>query len=389
MPGDDVLAEGRIAADPGQLLQEITGQDSVEQAIDWLADGLPLARASDPRMLIRTIARISGPTERQEAAVRRLARELAASRMDSAEVLFGAECVPPPSHYEASLQRLADRCPTRGLDSLNASVLIEVQRDDPFAIEALCAVAGISYKDLTGRLDGSSGRLDVVPMSPGQIRAAFEIIDGAVTGSGARPLPGGLRVQPIELLPVLEGKCGWSEVERIRTDGVSYATLLAQRSVGGAWLAHRNRTSGSIPALLAGQLCAAFSECGIRHLRSTTMGGDTAPSALARLTESDKHVGVLALDAAGRLAFAVVFSAARDHGTARASASRLLAMDRRNRDLPIAVCIAGPGWAKRHETADLAVGFDGYLYSDESLDQLVDEIARRVSAGGESGDPWP
>jgi hypothetical protein len=376
----------RGLAGADRLLVEVTGQASVEDAIDWLADGLPLGRDCDARTLIGALAVTSCPSERAEAAARRLARGLASSRLDSADVLFNVDAVAPPSRYAASLERLAERCPTRGLDSLTAEVLIEVQRDDSFAIEALCAVAGISYKDLTGRLDGSAGHSEVGPMSQTQLRAAFKIIDTAVCGFATPHLPGGVQAQPLELLPLLEGISGWQEVERRRTEGVTYGTLLAQRALGGAWLAHRNRTSGSIPKVLAGQLCAELTSRGIRHLRSTAVGGDTAPSVLARLTESDKQVSVVALDAQGSAAIAVVFSAARDHGTARASAGRLLAMERSMDGVPIAVCIAGPGWSKRHETADLALGFAGFLYSDESLDDLVEEIARRVSAGEESGD---
>lgn len=375
--------------DPEAFLCRVTRQDAIDDAIDWLADGLPLQEHCDPRSLIRAVARTSDRSARREAALRRLARELTTSSIDSAEFLFGIQELPPPSRYSESLHALATRCPSRGLDSISASVVIEAQRDDPFVIAALCAVAGISYKDLTGRIDGTTGRSDVVPMSPAQLRAAFAIIDAAVRGTGVALLEGALPAQPLELLPALEGTAGWAEVERLRLGGVPYGVMLAQRAFGGAWLAHRNRTSGNIPALLAGKLCAELEARGVGHLRSTAVGGDTSPSALARLTEADKQVGVIVLDAAANPVFAVIFSAARDHGTARASAGRLLAMERRKRELPIAVCIAGPGWAKRHETADLAVGFDGYLYSDESLDELVNEIARHVSVGEEGSDPWP
>ena len=42
--------------------------------------------------------------------------------------------------------------------------------------------------------------------------------------------------------------------------------------------------------------------------------------------------------------------------------------------LPVAVVVAGPGWAARNETAALAMDFEGRLYSERSLAELTAEI---------------
>ena len=56
----------------------------------------------------------------------------------------------------------------------------------------------------------------------------------------------------------------------------------------------------------------------------------------------------------------MIFSSARDGGTASKNAGRLRAM-KRAPGLPVAVVVAVPGWTVRNETADLAADFGGYL----------------------------
>jgi hypothetical protein len=91
------------------------------------------------------------------------------------------------------------------------------------------------------------------------------------------------------------------------------------------------------------------------------------------MVNSDGQVGMVALDASANAIYAVAFSSARDSGTASKSANRLRNM-RRDPSIPMAVVVAGPGWAGRNETADLAMAFDGRLFSDQAIDSLADDI---------------
>ena len=85
------------------------------------------------------------------------------------------------------------------------------------------------------------------------------------------------------------------------------------------------------------------------------------------------------MDRAEHAVFGVIFASARDSGTASKSASRLRAMKRAS-GLPIAVIVAGPGWAARNETAALAKDFEGMLYSEQSLVRLTTDIVNSYSS---------
>ena len=69
------------------------------------------------------------------------------------------------------------------------------------------------------------------------------------------------------------GVSGWDAVEALWVGGVPYQVLLTQRAVGGAWLAHRNRTSTKLAPLLADRLCQELQARHISFQRSTSLGG--------------------------------------------------------------------------------------------------------------------
>ena len=114
-------------------------------------------------------------------------------------------------------------------------------------------------------------------------------------------------------------------------------------------------------------------------MRASAVGGDVAPTVLQARARSAGQIGLLALDARGQAAYGVAFSSARDSGTASKNASRLMTMQR-DHDLPTAVLVSGRGWSARNETGDLAIAFEGRLYSDQSIDALADDILRVVKA---------
>lgn len=312
-----------------------------------------------------------------ERALRRLARVVAASDLDSAAVLFEPETIIPASRFRETLARLAARCSGGTLGSITASSVIAAQRDDPFTIEALCVVAGLSYKELTERVEDLPAKAKG-PFGPSQVRRAFGTLAAIVSGETTTDLAGTVPAHPLELMSrVGLGRSGWEAIEKQRVGGVPYEILLAQRAAGGAWLAHRNRTSGKLTLLLADRLCRELDARGVSYQRSTGIGGDITPSRMAELSGADKQLGLLVLGEKDEAAFGVIFSSARDSGTASKNASRLRAM-RRPASLPVAVVVAGPGWAARNETANLAKEFAGRLYSERAIEKLADEIAVTV-----------
>jgi hypothetical protein len=202
------------------------------------------------------------------------------------------------------------------------------------------------------------------------------LIDDVVMDRVATTLPGTIPTRALDLMPTVVGAVapgGWATIEARVSVGVPYEVLLAQRAAGGTWLAHRNATSGLLSHRIADQLCEALDEVGIDYRRSTSVGGSTPPGEIQAMTNSDKQVGLVVRDKGGRAAYAIAFASARDSGTARKSVASLSAM-KRDRKVPMAAVLSGPGWSHRNETADLAVAFDGRLFSDTALPVLIEDI---------------
>jgi hypothetical protein len=364
---------------PGpEVLLEATGCLSVGDALTWLGEDHPIERGSDLNRLLRAVVVHGGAHEYAERALRRLARAVAASDLDSATFLFETETIVPASQFRATLDRLAAMCPDGRLETINGSALIAAQRSDAFTLEALCYVAGLSYKELAERVPNLPSRPSG-PFGPTQLRQAFDVLDAIVRGTTTIDFPGAEPARPIELMPrVGLGRSGWNMVEELHAHGAPYEVLLSQRAVGGSWLAHRNRTSSKLAPLVADRLCHDLDEHRVTYRRSTGVGGGTSPTDMSVISGCDKQMGLVILDPSGNAVFGVIFSTARDSGTASKSASRLRAM-KRAPGLPVAVVVAGPGWAARNETAALAMDFEGRLYSERSLSQLTVEIVSACS----------
>jgi hypothetical protein len=347
------------------------------EALSWLADDHPIELETDLHHLLRAVVLHGKGYVDQTGALRRLARLVAASDLDSATVLFDHEAILPASRFRQTLDRLASRCSGGTLGGITADAVIAAQRDDPFTLEALSFVAGLAYKELTERVSDLPGNA-AGPFGPSQLRRAFEALDAIIEDRLTTDLPGAVPARPIELMPrVGLGKGGWEAVDALRVGGVPYELLLSQRAAGGAWLAHRNKTSTRLAPLLVDRLCSELQTRGLDFRRSTGLRGDTPPNTIRQLSGCDKQLGFVVLNPARRAAFGVIFSSARDSGTASKNAGRLRGM-KRPHDLPIAVVVAGPGWSARNETAELAADFGGWLYSENSLPALADEILRTV-----------
>lgn len=167
---------------------------------------------------------------------------------------------------------------------LTAEVVAQAQRANPYVMETLCAVAGLTYRDLRERVRVELPQHPRGTWSNAQISAAFAVIDEIVCGTAMTGLKGSRPAQPAELVfndfgPTFDGR-GWERIEWFRRGGVPYEVLLTQRVVGGAWLAHQNSTSGLLSEALAGRLCELLDERSIEHRRSTSVGGSVGPEAI-------------------------------------------------------------------------------------------------------------
>jgi hypothetical protein len=377
LAGDAVNASESVVALAESRILAATGQGSLAEALVWIAQGYVLK--GDEHQVLADLAVIAPSRPDTRPAAFSLTRKLSHSDIDSAAVLFRLDAVAPAAAYRDALAHLASKTKDHTLASVDASAVLASQREDRFTFEALAAVAGLSYSDLEERVDGLPGDARSA-WTPTQVNAAFAVIDEIIRGNGTADLPGAVPMRPLDLIPTIAGDAvagGWQQVEAQRTGGVPYEVLLAQRAAGGAWLAHRNTTSSLLSHNLAQRLVDALDARKVSYLRASGVGGDVSPSVMQARARSAGQIGLLALDGRGDAAYGVAFSSARDSGTASKNASRLMTMQR-DHDLPTAVLVSGRGWSARNETGDLALAFDGRLYSDQSIDALADDILRVV-----------
>jgi hypothetical protein len=379
--------------DPAEVLRSATGRSAIEEALEWVAADHALSEKVDEHLLLQAVIALESNEPAALEAVRRLTRRITSSDLDTAAVIFDSESIAKPDAYRAVLDLLAAKSHGRALTGVNASAVMTAQRENAFTIEALCAVAAIAYSDLLAR--STDVELPARPrdhwLAP-QIRAAFDVIDGVIRDTALVSIPGGQAARPLELIPAITGKDhvgGWQAVEEMRRGGIPYEVLLAQRSAGGAWLAHRNRTSGKVVQSIASQLCHELDDRNVDYRRSTAVGGDVSPTRIHELSAAGKQVGLVALGERHRPSCGVIFSIARDSGTASKNAGRLRTMPR-DSELPLLLVLAGAGWAARNETADLAVAFQGWVYTERDMTDLADVIARMTTTlentGGTTND---
>ena len=368
-----------------QIVLLATKRATVDDALAWISEGHDLSVDMGPRLLVAVS--IQQETELQALALRRLVREKARSEIDTASVLFSPDRFPSPDRFRRVLDLLARKSSDGALTGLRASGVIAAQREDAFTIEVLCEIAGLSYRDLRERLtDADLPNEPGAAWKPSAVTAAFAVIDGIVRGQETTTLTGAIPARPLEHIVGNEtfgALSGWALVESLRRDGIPFEYLLAQRHVGSAWGIHRNRTSSDVNRSIASRLCERLDERGVAYRRSTALGGTYAPKAVQELTGGGKEIGLVALDRSETPICGVVFSTARDSGSARTTARKLRANAMAN--VPIAVVVSGRGWAARdNETAALAIALDGRLFSDTSLDdlaQLIGDATLRPKAG--------
>jgi hypothetical protein len=215
------------------------GKGDVGEAVAWIAEGHALAAGTDVHAVLRSLVALNRTSQVAQEALKRLTRLAAASDLDTAAVLFRFNEISWPERFRRALDVLAWRSPDKTLAGLTTASVATAHRDDRFVITTLCAIAGVSYRDLSARVD-----LPADPdgaWTPAQIEIFFSAIDEIVRGAVSTDIPGAAPVRALDLFPEGEsprGVRGWRGVEEKRRTGVSYEVLLAQREAGSAWLAH-------------------------------------------------------------------------------------------------------------------------------------------------------
>lgn len=354
------------------ILMEATRRKNLDEAIAWLAEDHPMpASTAWPRLLRALVDVIADDTgEVATRALRNVTREVARSEVDTARVVFDADNVRMPSEYAQALTELQSKTEDGSLGSLTPRGVQRAQYANDLAIETLCLAAGVAYNDAREWFASSGG------WTIEHIGALLSYLNDLVEGRITSPIASSTPARAIELIEDPDG--GWALLDLLHSEGVPYELLLAQRAAGGVWLQHKNKTS-SFPNIAAATLLSTrLQQRGIDFRRASTVGGDARQKDLQELSAiPDKRIGVVAVGSTGQATFAVTFSAARDGGTARANGDGLLQIPVNN--LPFAIVLTGLGWTRRPETDRLARRYAGRLFTERSIDDLVDCIAQATS----------
>jgi hypothetical protein len=349
-------------SDAASAILEATGRATLAEGVAWLAEGHPVPSDTSWTQLLRALVE-SGGEEVDSKALFRVTSEVARSDFDTSRVLFATEDLPKPEAFAEAIEVLLAQSENGSFSGLTARGLLLAQNANSLAIEAFCLAVGVSVADAQDWFGGRS-------WTEKRLAGLLKYLDELVSGKVESQIPGAIPACAPELMA---GDGGWEKIDDLNANGVSYAELLAQRAVNGPWLAHKNKTSKWPSRAVANGVGARLGERGIDFKRASTVGGRVRQQDLQELSKVfDKRVGVVTLDSEGHPTFAITFSAARDGGTARANGDGLLQIPETS--LPHALVLTGLGWASRQETARLALRFDGLIFSERSIDDLVDHI---------------
>ena len=214
--------------------------------------------------------------------------------------------------------------------------------------------------------------------------AAFAVIDGIVRGNIKMEFPRMTAMRPVELLLGADQSInGWSRVHSMVDGGVSYEYLLAQRAVGTAWGAHKNRTSQKMQDSVVSQLRKMLDKNRISYVEVGK--SDQLKKPLQELVKKGVVKGdgskivrnalgkVKLIATVGETKFAIAVSVANDPGTANKSGASLAKLPR-NLITPAIAVLAGSGWADRTESVEVVEAFEGRVYTDLTLQALVREL---------------
>ncbi len=387
-------------------LRQITHRGTTADALAWISEGRSIARPFDLPILLNALATVAGEaTDRSLAefadrALSLVCRAEVRSELDPSTELFALETMSQPAQYRTTLDALAARTASKTLRDVTLAAVSGAQADDPNVMSTLCAVAGLSYRDLKSRTapirlpSNIAGR-----WQHEQLQAAFVVINKIVKGNVASGSAAARPMRPVEhLLPDMddpdhqrERPVGWALVEELRVHGVPFEVLLTQRAVGSSWGAHRNSTSNLVQGEVTTALCKLLVE---REVPFDRLSRNAASrELLARVGAGPTEAGYKEQNEGGQVtilvhddegfAHAIVVSVARDGGTARKSGAKLALVPARL-GIPSSAVLVGLGWAQRNETSELVRAFSGRVYTERTLDSLarmLEAAARSVGTG--------
>lgn len=337
-------------------------------------------------LLTALVAAVDAALPEAVPALREASRDALSSTLDTSADLLSTDTIVAPYRYDHALAEVAG-CTTMGsLVGITPDAVGAAQAANTDVVEALGLVAGMSWRDLRDRAAARGVPLPgqaTGPWSSSQTRAVFDLVDEVVTGRVQPQLVEAVASRPIELLLGLQGS-GWAAVENFRTSRVTYGTLLAQRDVGSAWSAHRNRTNNEISRLMVLRLLEALDVADVPYW--STDGAKPVPKKFlaGKAVRQGRTLGQLSVvtrDLAGRPRYAVLIAVARDGGTARKSAATVLKL-RTDLVLPGVAVLLGTGWSGRSESDDLVRAFEGRIYNERTLPDLASMAATLTDPAG-------
>ncbi|MEV6873975.1 hypothetical protein [Amycolatopsis sp. NPDC051128] len=377
--------------DARQYLIAATERKTLRDALEWLKGDRALRQSPNSRRLFSALSAVKeehpdGDTKRLgEEAFRAFCRGQLDSGMGIAAGLIDVDTVVRPQRYRDDLALITQYTKSRTLADITAAAVQAALRESPTVIDTLCAVAGITFKELKGR--ARAVNLPSVPdgrWNSEQVTESFKVINAIVQGDIEMDFPRMTAMRPVELLVGADHVgSGWVQVHAMFDAGVSYENLLAQRVVGTAWGAHKNRTSSKMQEPVVSQLRNILDKHQISYIevgRTATLkkplqdlvkkgaskgeGGSAVSDALGKV----KLVATV-----GETKFAIAVSVANDPGTANKSGASLAKLPR-SLIVPAVAVLAGSGWADRTESIDVVEAFGGRVYTDLTLEALAREL---------------
>src|SRR5262249_8440545 len=142
----------KVMAGSADLLLSATGRANLGDAVAWIAEGHPLPRTITGGQLLRAVVALDADMPRRQQPFRRLALQVAPAAMDPASLIFNVPEFPRPPLFRTALAVRTAKSANGALSGLSADGVFAALREDPFAVEALCVIAGVSYSELAKRV---------------------------------------------------------------------------------------------------------------------------------------------------------------------------------------------------------------------------------------------
>jgi hypothetical protein len=361
-----------------RILLAATRRGTVAHALGWIAEGHALDDAVPLHTVVEAVLAAEQAGANARDAVVAISQCVTRSMLDPATMLFDQELMPSAQQLRVALDVLASKCSSGSLSSISATAVRNAQHAHSGVMETLCVLAGVTFDELGDRMPEVALPGDVRgAWNTAQLNRAFAEIDSIVRGTTTSAAADAMPTRPVELVERVVGPDaagGWDQIEALRIGGVPYEILLAQRVVGSAWGQHRNRTSKRPTRAVALDLRERVLARGFDVLLVSGYGGETSQADVNELVGGSGDIGLVVRTAGDyRPFYAVTFALAKDGGSARKSGGTKIRMVRPR--VPVAIVALGPGWAQRRETADLVRSFAGAIFTELTLDVLVDRIA--------------